>query len=661
MKKATAGIKFDDLRIRKIPPEQLPFFRRHPDFSHSNSFVVDAAYAVEESADERSEDDRYMKKMPTEPAVDVKMEGLEIVGEPLEVSMLDEDKLNDLEKFGACGGYQLGIAEEAAPTDISPLSVWDTMKAIGSFQNSDYVRGKFLEKMGYDKLPKNFSTYFFSKADDGADRTAAMGFRYVDGVEYSGVLKHQERFDEGVRAYIDFKLYAAIDKSRLRSVQYHSVYNALCSSQLVAPTSNWPRFRLHDKEIHFADEEEKEAEQKAAGETTTTTSDFVPALFSVRTAWKEASLKSVLHEEDDDVEVRPKYFEKPGGLCDAVVTVKPGWLDNRVKGYDRTMQIKFLLHLCECLQKNEIEWPSHREHPELLAEFRSYISTLSIVEAEKNARDFVEGLWDFLLCCRSFAALRSILKETFDAFSRGALTAKYIHVGNSSGIARIIKTMDRNTAVVPRLDVWNCVQMMVEVGVDRLRRDMIDELVNKKRFAENSFAEFVKVEPRYTVDQRMRVILNTHLVLQSINLINEHATIKWSELQTIFNLLFYQYSHSETERPFNESFSFNTKVCNVENFVFEMNRLREWSATFQFADNSAVRSDFAVHLTRFTELKRLAKVDATKRYTEEDEAKRKAPDETAYWDSFDCLTFAFHQKTAVAQGGPMGAAAGDHQ
>ncbi|KAI6223705.1 hypothetical protein M3Y99_01438400 [Aphelenchoides fujianensis] len=655
MKKAAAGVKFDDLRIRKVPPEQLPFFRRHPDFSHSNSFVVDAAYAVEESADERSQEDRYMNKMPTQPADDdLKMEGLEIVGEPLEVSMLDEEKLNDLEKFGACGGYQLGIAEEAAPTDISPLSVRDAMGVIDCFQHSDYFRGKFLEKMGYDKLPKNFSAYVFSKADDGADRTAAMGFRHVDGVEHSGVLKHQERFDDGVRAYIDDKLYTANFKSRLRAVQYHSVYNALCSSQLVAPTSNWPHFRLHDKEVHFADEEEKENEQK----NETTTSDFVPALFSVRTAWKEASLKSLLHDEDDDVEVRPKYFEKPGGLCDAVVTVKPGWLDNRVKGYDRTLQIKFLLHLCECLQKSEIEWPSHREHPDLLAEFRSYISTLSIVEAEKNARDFVEGLWDFLLCCRSFASLRSILKETFDAFSRGALTAKYIHVGNSSGIARIIKTMDRSTAVLPRLDVWNCVQMMVEVGVDRLRRDMIDELVNKKRLAENSCAEFVKVEPQYTVDQRVRVILNTHLVLQSINLISEHAALKYSELQSIFSLLFHQYAHSEAERPFNECFTFNTKVCNVESFVFEMNRLREWSATFQFADNSAVRSHFAVHLTRFAELKRLAKVDATKRYTEEDEAKRKSPEETPYWDSFDCLTFAFHQKTAVALG-PMSAAAGD--
>ena len=94
--------------------------------------------------------------------------------------------------------------------------------------------------------------------------------------------------------------------------------------------------------------------------------------------------------------------------------------------------------------------------------------------------------------------------------------------------------MDRANAVLPRLDTWSCVQMMIEVGIDRIRRDLIDELVNKRRFPASSFAESLKINPSLNVDERVRVVLTMHLVLQSINLINEFVAVQAAEMQKIF-------------------------------------------------------------------------------------------------------------------------------
>lgn len=70
----------------------------------------------------------YKKKFTNTESDDVPMEGLEVVGDPLEVSMLSESCMdanplqNPLYK-----GYHCGIADEASSLDINPLSVKDAL------------------------------------------------------------------------------------------------------------------------------------------------------------------------------------------------------------------------------------------------------------------------------------------------------------------------------------------------------------------------------------------------------------------------------------------------------------------------------------------------------------------------------------------------------
>lgn len=94
--------------------------------------------------------------------------------------------------------------------------------------------------------------------------------------------------------------------------------------------------------------------------------------------------------------------------------------------------------------------------------------------------------------------------------------------------------VDNANAVLPRLDEWTCVESIIQVGADRLRRDMMNELVHKKRFSESSFSESLKITARDDAPERVNKILRMHLILQSINLITENVNVQPAETQNLF-------------------------------------------------------------------------------------------------------------------------------
>jgi hypothetical protein len=94
--------------------------------------------------------------------------------------------------------------------------------------------------------------------------------------------------------------------------------------------------------------------------------------------------------------------------------------------------------------------------------------------------------------------------------------------------------VDNANAVLPRLDEWTCVESVIQVGTDRLRRDMMNELIHKKRFSESSFNESLKITARDDASERVNKILRMHLILQSINLITEHVNVQPAETQNLF-------------------------------------------------------------------------------------------------------------------------------
>lgn len=78
-------------------------------------------------------------------------------------------------------------------------------------------------------------------------------------------------------------------------------------------------------------------------DTIAASSEFIPGVVSIQTKWTDnAMMKQTLSQLTSE-KFPINYFEKPGGLFDAVVVVKPGWLDNRVKSSDRSVRLRFLM------------------------------------------------------------------------------------------------------------------------------------------------------------------------------------------------------------------------------------------------------------------------------------------------------------------------------
>jgi len=643
-------LKFEDLRIRKANPEDLPFFRRYPDFVRTNCFVVD----LEDQSDDTLKTDKsdrvaaFKTKFAHHSGEEANMDGVEMVGDPLEVSMLSPSRMEaDMLNGVVHHGFHCGIEDESSSFDLNPLAVSDARYFFHSLELSDTVKNQLYSAMEFtEKAPKSYTLIFFANANDPQEHTIGFVIRYVDSIKFAGTMHHYGYFTQGIRELVNFKLLAQSYGSKIDSIKCQSCYNALSNSQIVNSIQKWPKFTLPEVTLVYDDEIDM-------GEENDASSEFIPGMFSIRTNWTEhVKSKQDALDQSEDSQFPVRYFEKPGGLFDTEVIVKPGWMDTRVKGFERSVHLRFLIHLCECLKNEKITWPSKREQPALMESFKNYVANLSVVENTKDSYDFIEGLWDYLCCCRSLASVRAIFKQTYEYYTTGVLNSKFVHHDNTSQTALILKTTDIASAFIPRLDELACVQAIIEVGTDRIRRDLMNELANKKRFPPSTFSESLKLEPRSAVETRVNTVLTMHLVLQSVNLISEHVTIQLAEMQKIFNSLLYQYSKFKedpmvSKTVLNEEFSFKTKVCNVESFVLETSRLREWSTTYEFLDPSAVRTSYTVHLTRFQEFKKIAHADFSKRFIA---SELQDPEiDQLYWDNFDCCTFSYGQKSVLPQ------------
>jgi hypothetical protein len=75
---------------------------------------------------------------------------------------------------------------------------------------------------------------------------------------------------------------------------------------------------------------------------------------------------------------------------------------------------------------------------------------------------------------------------------------------------------------------------MIQIGADRIRRDLMNELTVKKRFPQTLFSESLKITPRASAVERVNIVLKMHLILQTVNLISEHVTAHLAEMQNLF-------------------------------------------------------------------------------------------------------------------------------
>ncbi|KAK6016317.1 hypothetical protein OSTOST_18201, partial [Ostertagia ostertagi] len=218
------------------------------------------------------------------------------------------------------------------------------------------------------------------------------------------------------------------------------------------------------------------------------------------------------------------YLCAPPPSASAMFHFSPGWKDKRVALLEATEQLEYLLLMANVLDSGStMVWPSRPEgtSDDLLAEVKQLIAQYRVQnnDAERTLHgtrhvDFTELLWDILKKCPDYKTLVSALHIVFDALKQCRINA-ILHEDNKSSIARLIRDAQSQDLMLPRLEALTPIQILLEIGYERFRRDMVQAYVTAG-FVTNDTDIDLKPQQNASLEERTRALLPLHLALQTM-------------------------------------------------------------------------------------------------------------------------------------------------
>ncbi|KHJ78012.1 hypothetical protein OESDEN_22368, partial [Oesophagostomum dentatum] len=160
---------------------------------------------------------------------------------------------------------------------------------------------------------------------------------------------------------------------------------------------------------------------------------------------------------------------------------------------------------------------------ELISQYRVQNSEVEDTMQGKRHVDFTELLWDILKKCPNFETLVAALNLVFDALKQCRINA-ILHEDNKSTIARLIRDAQSSNLMLPRLEKLTSIQILLEIGVERFRRDMAQAYISAGFMTSDSDLDF-KPQPNALPEERARALLPLHLALQTMLEMKGHLAL----------------------------------------------------------------------------------------------------------------------------------------
>ncbi|GMT09356.1 hypothetical protein PFISCL1PPCAC_653 [Pristionchus fissidentatus] len=191
----------------------------------------------------------------------------------------------------------------------------------------------------------------------------------------------------------------------------------------------------------------------------------------------------------------------PPSTMHATLAFYPGWCDSRVEYDGMTRDLQLMMTMASALHTNTpFDWAhvgeAKKTDCEIQAEVRALISDTNkqvITDESKRYIDFTERLWDILRECRSNELLVKCLQIIFSALRSNSIST-ILHDDNYSNLASLIRDSCRGRPLhVPRLEGLTPIELLLEIAVERFRRDTITEFVKRSFVAsEGDIREMLK-------------------------------------------------------------------------------------------------------------------------------------------------------------------------
>ncbi|KIH64242.1 hypothetical protein ANCDUO_05451 [Ancylostoma duodenale] len=245
----------------------------------------------------------------------------------------------------------------------------------------------------------------------------------------------------------------------------------------------------------------------------------------------------------------------PSPSATAIFHFSPGWKDKRVALLESTEQLEYLL-LMACVLDSGVTmiWPRGDEntHNQIVEKVRQLIALYRVQNNEtertvhgmryflavwtiqsfvhnpvrrKDCRhvDFTELLWDILKKCTKLETLVAALNIVFDALKQCRINA-ILHEDNRSTIARLIRDAQCRNLMLPRLEALTSIQILLEIGIERFRRDMVQAYITAG-FMTNDTDLDLKPQLSAGPEERARALLPLHLALQTMLEMKRHLDL----------------------------------------------------------------------------------------------------------------------------------------
>lgn len=284
-------------------------------------------------------------------------------------------------------------------------------------------------------------------------------------------------------------------------------------------------------------------------------------------------------------ELTPSSFlTAPSSAAFATFRVAPGWMDERICYQAKTLDLARLLELVTVLSpdKAKLTWPKDEEaNGRVAGEVAELIFSCKGIQRDNNERqtrflDFTEQLWLILRNCSSMTSLVDSLRLVFEALKRCQINT-ILHNDNKCYLARLVRDSQSGDLLLPRLEALTPIQMLLEIGYEAIKRDLIHSLVSSSMVAsEDELAGFLAPVATEDVEQKVMRLLPVHLALQTMTEVVKNLELKSHQVANMTRNILLRFCGSPVTDIANVFFETEVALVDVKPEVMKSTQAWSW-------------------------------------------------------------------------------------
>ncbi|CAB3408958.1 unnamed protein product [Caenorhabditis bovis] len=288
----------------------------------------------------------------------------------------------------------------------------------------------------------------------------------------------------------------------------------------------------------------------------------------------------------------------PNSMTNCEIKIDLGWKDERF--FTDTAffkQLFFVLNLADVLKhpENEVIFDPVTEvaFDELVAQMEEVVKKCSDAETgfavSKSGEEVTEQVWNVLCLCTSLKQVTVLLKNFLQALQYGMVKAQ-VHHDNRSILAQLIKSSKSGGFRMPRLERLYTIEMLMEIGVEYLRRALTAKFASSFGFPEEEVemtlrdCEKEMMASQGAVESRAIALLPVSMSLSALfqlfALINENTNTVMHEMtrRVLGKFSAALITQSRTgQADLSYTFDINLPLSRLSKNLFESQRPKVWT------------------------------------------------------------------------------------